>query len=211
MRRGERPRVSPSPALRQTQVGFVGNPERLPRGLRTEILHRNERARICDSCPSWGQACLAGQQNLPRSWICNSNCPLTHWLNPALMKYPLSRVSSFFNSTREFHTLAIRAICNGGSSAGCVPRAEGSRWAGLRQAVRRVSYEPTGSAFEAKLLLYGLARKFRPKTYRKYLKLRPAGLRQGSARECLPSNLYHDTAHAAPGFVLRTFRHARSR
>jgi len=51
---------------------------------------------------------------------------------------------------------------------------EGSRWAGLREAVRRVSYQPAGSAFEAKLLLYRLARKFRPETYREYLKLRPA-------------------------------------
>jgi excinuclease ABC subunit C len=50
---------------------------------------------------------------------------------------------------------------------------EGSRWAGLRESIRRVSYQPTGSAFEAKLLLYRLARKFRPETYRKYLKLRP--------------------------------------
>ena len=50
---------------------------------------------------------------------------------------------------------------------------EGSRWAGLREAVSRISCQPTGSAFESKLLLYRLARKFRPETYRKYLKLRP--------------------------------------
>ena len=44
----------------------------------------------------------------------------------------------------------------------------------LAESVRKVSYQPTGSAFESSVLLYRMARRDRPDHYRDYLKLRPA-------------------------------------
>ena len=44
----------------------------------------------------------------------------------------------------------------------------------LAESVEQVSYQPTGSAFESSVLLYRLARRYRPDSYRGYLKLRPA-------------------------------------
>lgn len=52
------------------------------------------------------------------------------------------------------------------------PRAEGSRLANLAAAVREVSYQPTGSAFESAVVLYELARQHMAEDYRRYLKLR---------------------------------------
>ena len=43
----------------------------------------------------------------------------------------------------------------------------------LAAAVKEVSYQPTGSAFESSVLLYRLASHHRPDSYRAYLKLRP--------------------------------------
>ena len=47
-----------------------------------------------------------------------------------------------------------------------------SRWGNVRQAARRVFYQPAGSPFEAALLLYRLARRHRPDNYRRFLRLR---------------------------------------
>ena len=44
----------------------------------------------------------------------------------------------------------------------------------LLESVRGVSYQLTGSAFESSVLQYWLARRYRPDSYRDYLKLRPA-------------------------------------
>jgi excinuclease UvrABC nuclease subunit len=52
------------------------------------------------------------------------------------------------------------------------PRAAGSRLANLAAAVREVSYQPTGSAFESALVLYELARRHLREDYRRFLKLR---------------------------------------
>ncbi len=56
------------------------------------------------------------------------------------------------------------------------PRAQGSRLANLAAAAREVSYQPTGSAFESTLVLYGLSRQYLPEDYRRFLKLRLAPL-----------------------------------
>ena len=51
-------------------------------------------------------------------------------------------------------------------------RAEGSRWAAIREAVVEARFEPVGSPFESSLALYGLARAIHPTGYRKHLRLK---------------------------------------
>ncbi len=56
------------------------------------------------------------------------------------------------------------------------PKKPAARLGNLRAMTRQVAYQPTGSAFESTLLLYDLARRYLPDSYRRYLKLRPTPL-----------------------------------
>jgi len=56
----------------------------------------------------------------------------------------------------------------------------------LRAVTRRISYQPVGSSFEARWLLYQLHRRYYPQAYRQRLRLRPPALLKVNLRNRFP-------------------------